>query len=148
MKVIVQRCKKASVEIDGKINGKIDNGYVLLVGFSHDDNLDIVKKMAEKIVNLRIFEDDNEKMNLDLKSVNGSILSISQFTLYAKLNGRRPSFSYALNYKDASNLYDLFNSELRKYDIDVQTGIFGSDMKVNLINDGPVTIVIDSLVDL
>lgn len=148
MKVIVQRCKKASVEIDNKINGKIDNGYVLLVGFSCDDNIDIVKKIAKKIINLRIFEDENEKMNLDIKSVNGSILSISQFTLYAKLNGRRPSFSSALNYKDASNLYDLFNKELESYNINVQTGIFGADMKVKLINDGPVTIVIDSLVDL
>lgn len=144
MKVVIQRCLNASVKVDGTVLGKIDKGYVLLVGFSHYDNPDIVKKMAQKIVNLRIFEDDNEKMNLDLKSVNGSILSISQFTLYAKLDGRRPSFTDAMAYNEASNMYDLFNEELRKYDIKVETGKFGADMKVELINDGPVTIIMDS----
>ena len=144
MKVIVQRCKHASVKINGDVVGKIDKGFVLLVGFTHDDNIDIIKKVARKIVNLRIFEDENEKMNLALKDVNGKILSISQFTLYAKLDGRRPSFTDAMSYNVASNLYDLFNEELRSYDIDIKTGMFGEDMKVSLINDGPVTIIVDS----
>ena len=148
MKVVVQVCKSANVKIDGKINGKIDKGYVLLVGFTDGDNEEIARKMASKIVNLRVFCDENDKMNLDIKSVNGKILSISQFTLYAKLNGRRPSFSDALNYKDASKLYDYFNEKLREENVNVETGIFGADMKVELINDGPVTILIDSEEDL
>lgn len=148
MKVVVQVCKSANVKIDGKENGKIDKGYVLLVGFTDGDNEEIAKKMASKIVNLRVFCDENDKMNLDIKSVNGKILSISQFTLYAKLNGRRPSFSDALNYKDASKLYDYFNEKLREENVKVETGIFGADMKVELINDGPVTILIDSKEDL
>lgn len=148
MKVVVQVCKSANVKIDGKENGKIDKGYVLLVGFTEGDNEEIAKKMASKIVNLRVFCDENDKMNLDIKSVNGKILSISQFTLYAKLNGRRPSFSDALNYKDASKLYDYFNEKLREENVKVETGIFGADMKVELINDGPVTILIDSKEDL
>lgn len=144
MRVIVQRCKKASVEVDNKIIGAIDNGYLLLVGFTEGDNEKIIEKIVKKIINLRIFEDDDEKMNLDIKTVNGSILSVSQFTLYAKLDGRRPSFSKAMPYNEASKLYDVFNKEFLKYDIDVKTGQFGADMKVSLINDGPVTIIIDS----
>ena len=144
MRVIVQRSLSSSVSINNKINGKIDRGYVLLVGFTNGDNIEIIKKMVNKILNLRIFEDENEKMNLDIKSIEGKILSISQFTLYAKLNGRRPSFTDALNYDEASKLYDVFNNELRKNDIVVETGIFGADMKVSITNDGPVTIVIDS----
>ena len=144
MKVIVQRSLKSSVTINGKINGKIDKGYVLLVGFTNGDDIDTIKKMVNKIINLRIFEDEDNKMNLDIKSVKGKILSISQFTLYAKLNGRRTSFTDALNYKEASSLYDIFNDELRKNDIIVETGIFGADMKVEITNDGPVTIIIDS----
>ena len=97
MRVIVQRSLSSSVSINNKINGKIDRGYVLLVGFTNGDNIEIIKKMVNKILNLRIFEDENEKMNLDIKSIEGKILSISQFTLYAKLNGRRPSFTDALN---------------------------------------------------
>lgn len=148
MKVVVQVCKNASVTIDNKINGKIDKGYVLLVGFSENDNEEIVKKMADKIINLRIFYDKEGKMNLDIKKVSGKILSISQFTLYAKLNGRRPSFSKALNFKDANKLYDYFNNKLREQGVSVETGIFGADMKLSLINDGPVTILIDSKEDL
>ncbi len=144
MRVIVQRSLLSDVKINNKINGKIDKGYVLLVGFTIGDNIETIKKMVNKIINLRIFEDENEKMNLDIKSINGKILSISQFTLYAKLNGRRPSFTDALNYSDASLLYDMFNEELRKSGIIVETGIFGEDMKVSIINDGPVTIIIDS----
>lgn len=144
MRVVVQRCKNASVKVNDKIIGKIDKGYLLLVGFTNGDNENVIKKMAKKIVNLRIFEDKNDKMNLSLKEVNASILSVSQFTLYAKLNGRRPSFTDALNYNDAKKLYEYFNLELEKQDVKVENGIFGADMKVNLLNDGPVTIIIDS----
>lgn len=144
MRAIVQRSKESSVIIDGKVNGKIDKGFVLLVGFTFGDTKEIVDKMINKIINLRIFSDSDDKLNLSLKDINGEILSISQFTLYAKLNGRRPSFTKALNYGEAKDLYDYFNEELRNLDINVETGVFGSDMTVNITNDGPVTIIIDS----
>lgn len=144
MRVVVQRSKESSVIIDGKVNGKIDKGFVLLVGFTFGDTKEIVDKMINKIINLRIFSDSDDKLNLSLKDINGEILSISQFTLYAKLNGRRPSFTKALNYDEAKDLYDYFNEELRNIDINVETGVFGSDMTVNITNDGPVTIIIDS----
>ncbi len=144
MKVIVQRSKKASVTIDEKKVGKIDYGFVLLVAFTNNDNTKTVDKMVDKIINLRIFSDENDKLNLSLKDVKGGVLSISQFTLYAKLNGRRPSFTDALNYSDAKKLYEYFNSALESNNINVQKGEFGADMKVSLINDGPVTIIIDS----
>ena len=144
MRVVVQRSKKSKVTIDGKVNGEIDHGYVLLVGFTEGDNETIIDKMVNKIVNLRIFEDDQGKINLSILDVNGSILSISQFTLYANCKeGRRPSFTEALNPTDATKLYDIFNEKLREYVI-VETGIFGADMKVETYNDGPVTIVLDS----
>lgn len=144
MRVVVQRSKESSVIIDGKVNGKIDKGFVLLVGFTFGDTKEIVDKMINKIINLRIFSDSDDKLNLSLKDINGEILSISQFTLYAKLNGRRPSFTKALNYDEAKDLYDYFNEKLRNLDINVETGAFGSDMTVNITNDGPVTIIIDS----
>lgn len=144
MRVVVQRSKESSVIIDGKVNGKIDKGFVLLVGFTFGDTKKIVDKMINKIINLRIFSDSDDKLNLSLKDINGEILSISQFTLYAKLNGRRPSFTKALNYDEAKDLYDYFNEELRNLNINVETGVFGSDMTVNITNDGPVTIIIDS----
>lgn len=147
MKVIIQRSKEASVTVDKNVIGKIDNGYVLLIGFTDGDTKEIVDKMVNKIINLRIFSDSDDKLNLSLKDVKGSILSISQFTLYAKINGRRPSFTSALNYKDARELYEYFNHKLESEKIDVQTGEFGADMKVSLINDGPVTIIIDSKED-
>ena len=147
MKVIIQRVSTSSVEINKKIVGKIDNGYMVLVSFTNGDTKKIVNKMVNKIVNLRIFEDENDKLNYSLKDVNGSILSISQFTLYAKLNGRRPSFTDALNYKEASLLYDYFNVQLKNEEVHVETGVFGEDMKVSLINDGPITIIIDSKYD-
>ena len=144
MRVVVQRSKQSKVTIDGKVNGSIDNGYVLLVGFTNGDDESIIDKMINKIVNLRIFEDDQGKMNLSILDVNGSVLSISQFTLYANCKeGRRPSFTEALNPTDATKLYDIFNKKLREYVI-VETGIFGADMKVEIYNDGPVTIVLDS----
>jgi D-tyrosyl-tRNA(Tyr) deacylase len=144
MRAVIQRSKKSKVTIDGKVNGEIDHGYVVLVGFTEGDNEAIIDKMVNKIVNLRIFEDDQGKINLSILDVNGSILSISQFTLYANCKeGRRPSFTEALNPTEATKLYDIFNEKLREYVI-VETGIFGADMKVEIYNDGPVTIVLDS----
>lgn len=145
MKVVIQRSLEANVKVNSKIVGRIDKGYVVLVGFSSNDDESILPKMAKKIINLRIFEDENNKMNYDIKKIDGQILLISQFTLYSILDGNRPSFKDALNYKDAKALYEKFIEELRKYDIKVETGIFGEDMKVSLVNDGPVTILIDSL---
>lgn len=144
MKVVVQRSKEASVTINNKVVGKIDKGLVLLVGFTTNDNIDIIKYMVDKIINLRIFDDENNVMNKSLKEINGSILSISQFTLYADCKkGRRPSYINALSSDEAKILYDRFNEELRKNNIIVKTGIFKADMQVSLINDGPVTIILE-----
>ena len=144
MKVVVQRSKNSKVTINGKVNGSIDHGYVLLVGFTDGDNETIIDKMIDKIIHLRIFEDENEKMNLSILDTGGRILSISQFTLYANSKeGRRPSFTDAMKPDEASKLYDLFNEKLSKL-IHTETGIFGADMKVEIYNDGPVTIILDS----
>ena len=144
MRVVVQRVKNASCVIDGNLYSQIDTGYLLLVGFTHTDTLKEVKYLAKKIANLRVFEDENGKMNLSLKAVNGKILSISQFTLYADTkDGNRPAFIKAMNPVEASKLYDLFNEELRTYDLEVQTGQFGADMKISQLSDGPVTIIYD-----
>ena len=144
MRVVLQRSKASKVTIDGKVNGKIDKGYVDLVGFTDGDNVEIVDKMIKKIVNLRVFEDENEKMNLSIQDIGGSILSISQFTLYAdSKKGNRPSFINAMNPEEASKLYDIFNQKLSEI-LHVETGIFGADMKVEIYNDGPVTIILDS----
>ena len=144
MRVVVQRVKHASCTIEGKIYSKIEQGFLLLVGFTHTDSEKEVKYLAKKIAGLRVFEDENGKMNLSLKQVDGKILSISQFTLYADTkDGNRPAFIKAMNPKDAMDLYQKFNEELRKYDIEVSTGIFGADMKIELLNDGPVTIIYD-----
>lgn len=147
MKVVVQRCLKANCLVDGKICGSVNQGLMLLVGFTNNDNLEIIKKMAKKIINLRIFEDDNNKMNKSIIDIGGEILSISQFTLYANpYNGNRPSFTEALNFSDANNLYKQFNEVLRsENNIKVEEGIFGADMKIDFVNDGPVTIIIDSM---
>lgn len=145
MRVILQRVIKGEVHIDNKLHGKCGNGYVILVGFTHNDNKDIADKMVKKIIELRVFEDENNKMNKSIIDINGEILSISQFTLYADTSGgRRPSFTNALNKDEASNLYDYFNEKLSEY-VHTETGIFGSDMKVNILNDGPVTIHLDSV---
>lgn len=145
MKLLVQRSKNSKVTIDGKINGEISHGYVVLVGLTHEDNETIVDKMIDKLINLRIFEDNEGKMNLSLLDVNGEVLSISQFTLYADASGgRRPSFVNAMKPEEASRLYDYFNEKLRSKNIKVETGIFGADMKVEIYNDGPVTIMLDS----
>lgn len=142
MRIVLQRVDHASCTVDGKITGQIGKGYMLLVGFTNGDDLSKVQKAAKKIAGLRIFEDDNHKMNLNLETVKGSILSISQFTLYANTNeGNRPSFVEALNPIEAKKLYELFNIELRKYGFVVEEGIFGAHMDIDLLNNGPVTII-------
>lgn len=145
MKIVAQKVKESSVKIEGNIKGQIEEGLMVLVGFKEDDNEEIVDKMINKLIHLRIFIDDQGKMNKSLLDVNGSILSISQFTLYANCKkGRRPSFIEAAKPEISSPLYDLFNKKLKEQDIHVETGIFGADMKVSLINDGPITIILDS----
>lgn len=145
MKIVLQRVKEASVTIDGEIHGAIGKGYMILVGFNEEDNHEIIDRLVEKVIHLRVFEDENQKMNRSLLDVEGSILSISQFTLYANCRkGRRPSFINAAKPDISSPLYDYFNECLRNQGIHVETGIFGADMKCALINDGPVTIVLDS----
>lgn len=145
MKVVLQVVDSASVAVENKIIGQIGKGYLLLVGvFQSDDDGNAIK-MAEKISKLRVFPDENGKTNLSLNDVNGSILSVSQFTLCADLNGcNRPGFSNSAKRDDAMRLYDLFNEELRNKNFEVQTGEFGADMKVNLVNDGPFTIVLEN----
>ena len=145
MRVIIQRVKKASVSIRGEVVGSCNYGYLLLVGFTHDDNELVLDKMVDKIIQLRINEDDQGKTNLNLAAKNGEILSISQFTLYANCKeGRRPRFVDAMKPDEAARLYLLFNEKLRAYCPRVEEGIFGEDMQVELVNDGPFTIVLDS----
>lgn len=145
MRVVIQRSSYAEVFVDKVSVGKIDKGYTILVAFTHGDTIDDIKYMVNKILKLRIFDDENGVMNLDIKKVGGKILSISQFTLYANTKeGNRPSYTMAMKREEAIKLYDEFNNELRKNDIEVQTGIFGSDMDVRIYNDGPITIIIDS----
>lgn len=144
MKVVLQRSKHSKVTIDGKINGEIEHGYVALVSFTNGDSIEIIDKMIKKIINLRVFTDENDKMNLSILDTKGSILSISQFTLYADTTkGNRPSFINALNPVEATKLYDTFNEKLSEF-VHVETGIFGADMKVEIYNDGPITIILDS----
>jgi len=145
MKLVIQRVSKASCTVNNQITGEIDTGYLVLVGFGLNDNENISKKMAEKLSKLRIFEDENGKMNKSIYEVNGKVLSISQFTLYADASkGNRPSFTNALSGDRAKQLYDHFNKCLRELNLEVQEGIFGADMKISLLNDGPVTIILDS----
>ena len=143
MRVVVQRSRQASVEVDGRIIGKIDFGLVLLVGFTHKDNEETIDSMIHKILNLRIFDDEDGVMNKNVRQVGGKILSISQFTLYADTKkGNRPSYIQALNGEQASTLYDIFNQKLAE-NISVETGIFGADMQISLVNQGPVTILLE-----
>ena len=143
MRVLVQRSGKSSVKIDNKINGKIDSGLVLLVGFTEGDGKEQIDFLAKKIVNLRIFPDENNVMNKSILEYGGEILSISQFTLYADTKkGNRPSYIQALRGEESTKLYDMFNDELRKY-VNVKTGIFGADMQVNIENIGPTTIMLE-----
>lgn len=144
MRAVIQLVKNASCTIDGELVSSIEKGYCILVGFNEQDSKEIVDKMIAKIVKLRIFMDENEKMNLSILDVGGSILSISQFTLYANCKkGNRPSFIEAAKPSISSPLYDYFNEALSKF-VPVQTGVFGADMKIDLCNDGPITIVLDS----
>lgn len=146
MRVVVQRCSRAEVRIDGVSVGKIGKGFMLLVGVTDGDTRAEADLLAKKIAQLRVFEDAEGKMNLALHEVNGAILSISQFTLYADCRkGNRPSFIRAARPETASPLYDYFNETLRTtYGLQVETGRFGADMKVDFINDGPVTILLDT----
>ena len=144
MKVVVQRSLKSSVSVDNKIVGSIDSGLVILVGFTAGDSTRDIDYIVDKVINLRIFDDENGVMNKSLLDVGGSILSISQFTLYAETKkGRRPSYIKALGGEEAIKLYDMFNQKLKEH-VNVQTGIFGAEMNVAITNDGPVTIIIES----
>ncbi len=144
MKVVVQRSNEASVKVKDTIVGKIEKGLVVLVGFTYGDTIKEIKYLANKIVNLRIFDDENGIMNKSIKDVGGSILSVSQFTLYADTNkGNRPSYVNALKENEARILYDIFNEELKSLGINVETGIFREDMIVSITNIGPTTIIIE-----
>ncbi len=144
MRVVIQRVSDASVTIDNKVYNSINNGFMVLVGFTEGDNSLDIDYIVKKIVNLRIFDDENGVMNKSILDTNGTILSISQFTLYANTKkGNRPSYIDALKGELSTKLYDEFNKKLNEI-VPTKTGIFGADMKVSLINDGPVTIIIDS----
>lgn len=145
MKLLIQRSKKSKVLVDKKTVGEIEKGLVVLVGFTHKDTIDDIKKITKKLVNLRIFDDDNHIMNKSILDVKGQILSISQFTLYADCKkGNRPSYINSMKVNEAKKLYELFNEEIKKYNIHLETGIFQSDMLVEISNDGPVTIILES----
>ena len=145
MKLVVQRVKKAEVKVDGNIVGKIDKGFLVLIGIKVGDTKEQADYLVKKLCNLRVFSDENDKMNLSLKDVNGELLIVSQFTLYANCKeGNRPSFVEAAKPDIAIPLYEYFVSECKKIIPVVETGIFGADMKVDLLNDGPVTIIMDS----
>ena len=143
MKAVVTRVSSASVTIDGKVEGAIDKGYLVLLGVGPNDTEAVCDKLAEKICNLRVFEDENGKMNLNLEQVGGSLLVISQFTLYADTSSRRPGFSGAAKPDLAIPLYERFMEKCRERGFRVEHGQFGADMKVASVNDGPVTILYD-----
>lgn len=144
MKAVVQRVSNANVKVNEEIVGKIENGFVVLLGVQNGDIKENADYLVKKITALRVFSDENDKMNLSLKDVNGSLLVVSQFTLCADcVKGNRPSFSGAADPKLANELYEYFVSECRKLDFKVETGIFGANMKLNLTNDGPVTIILE-----
>ncbi len=145
MRVIIQRVTHANVTVDGNVLSHIEKGFLLLVGITSTDTEETLKKVADKVAHLRIFEDKDEKMNLSIQDVKGSIISVSQFTLYADCKkGRRPSFTQAASPDYANVLYEKFNNLLRAYHLPVSTGKFGAHMEVSLLNDGPVTIILDS----
>ena len=144
MKLVIQRVKNASVEVEQKIVGEIEKGFLVLVGIKKGDTKQQANYLVKKVCNLRVFTDEKDKMNLSLKDVNGKLLIVSQFTLYGNCNdGNRPSFTEAARPEEAIPLYEYFCDECSKNGIEVQKGIFGADMKVQLLNDGPVTIVIE-----
>ena len=145
MRIVLTTVLNASVKIDDQIVGQIGHGFCVLVGFTHDDTKEIVDKMIDKMLGLRVFMDENGLTNLSIYDVKGEILSVSQFTLYADLSkGRRPSFINAMKPDQAKELYEFFNEQIKvKYGA-VQTGFFGADMKVSSVNDGPFTVILDS----
>ncbi|MCI7241160.1 MAG: D-aminoacyl-tRNA deacylase [Bacilli bacterium] len=143
MRIIVQRCDKAEVRVEGNVVGKINYGMMLLVSFTYGDTEKEIDYLVNKVLNLRIFDDENGVMNKSILDINGEILSISQFTLYANTSkGNRPSYIDALKGEDAIKLYDMFNEKL-KSKIHTETGVFGAEMKVDFINDGPITILLE-----
>ena len=145
MRVVVQRAKNAKVVVEGKTVGAIDRGLMLLVGVTHSDTREDAAYVADKVANLRIFEDESEKMNLSLLDIGGEVLSVSQFTLYGDCRkGRRPNFMEAAKPDYANDIYEQFNEELAKKGLNVETGIFGAMMDVQFTNDGPVTLIIES----
>lgn len=144
MRALIQRVTSASVKVDGKIVGKIGKGFLVFLGIYEEDTEEKIEKLTKKIINLRIFNDENDKMNLSIKDIKGEILLISQFTLCADTKkGNRPSFVSAKNPKDANKIYEKIIESIRNENIIVEKGIFGADMKVELLNDGPVTILLD-----
>lgn len=144
MKLVVQRVKKAEVKVDGNIIGKIDKGFLVLIGIKVGDTKEQADYLVKKLCNLRVFSDENDKMNLSIKDVKGKLLIVSQFTLYGDCSqGNRPSFIEAARPEEANQLYEYFCNQCELNNIEVQKGIFGADMKVELINDGPVTIIIE-----
>lgn len=144
MKFVIQRVKNAQVDINNKDVAKIDNGFLVLIGITHTDTKDIADYLVKKLINLRVFEDENGKMNLSLNDINGSLLLVSQFTLYADCSsGNRPSFTDAAKPDFANELYEYIIDECKKKIDKVETGVFGADMKVGLLNDGPVTIILE-----
>ncbi|MDY3971183.1 MAG: D-aminoacyl-tRNA deacylase [Clostridia bacterium] len=145
MRAVVQRVTSADVKIDGEVKGKIDNGFMVLLGVGNGDTEEDMKYIADKIINLRVFSDENDKMNLSLADVGGSMLVISQFTLYGDCShGRRPYFGDAMEPVGANKMYENFVAYVRDKGIHTETGEFGADMKVSLTNDGPVTIILES----
>jgi D-aminoacyl-tRNA deacylase len=145
MRVVVQRASRGKVTVEGQVTGEIGRGYVLLVGVTHEDTREDADYLVEKIANLRIFEDESGKMNLSLLDVGGAILSVSQFTLYGDCRkGRRPNFMDAARPDQANELYEYFNEKARSMGVQVETGVFGAMMDVELVNDGPVTLLLDS----
>lgn len=145
MRAVLQRVTNADVKIDGRVNGKIDNGLLVLLGVGNGDTEEDMKYIADKIIKLRIFSDENDKMNLSLEDVGGSMLVISQFTLYGDCShGRRPYFGNAMEPVSANEMYEKFVAYIREQGIHTETGEFGADMKVSLTNDGPVTIILES----
>ena len=145
MKFVVQRVKNAQVDIEGKTVGKIEKGFMVLIGVTHSDTKEVADYLVKKLINLRVFEDENGKMNLSLKDVSGKLLIVSQFTLYGDCTqGNRPSFIKAAKPDKANEIYEYFCDECKKHKIEVEKGIFGADMKVELLNDGPVTIILEN----
>ena len=145
MRIVLTTVLSASVTIDNQVVGQINRGFCVLVGFTHDDTKETVDKMLDKMLSLRVFPDENGLTNLSIYDINGEILSVSQFTLYADLaKGRRPSFVNAMKPDEAKALYEYFNEQIKAKYGSVQTGVFGADMKVSSVNDGPFTVILDS----